>query len=185
MHYHAEVWIKENEDYESDVNSVLEPFDSNHNRMTGGLWDWFQIGGRWSGTHAKGYEPDKDPKNQEKCELCDGTGTRPGGLKDFGADWVKSVNGCNGCHGTGTAVKWPTQWKPMEKDVIAVTEIDSELDCHVLFIQDKNGDFPRYYEVEKWDGENFVKTEFDGNVKKQLEKLGIKDGYLVTVDLHN
>jgi hypothetical protein len=41
------------------------------------------------------------------------------------------------------------------------------------------------YHKEKWTGYTFIKTDFDGNVKKQLDKLGKTSGYVVTVDYHD
>lgn len=38
-------------------------------------WDWHVIGGRWTG-RLTDYKPHEDPINQEKCDLCDGTGQR-------------------------------------------------------------------------------------------------------------
>ena len=35
-----------------------------------GHWDWFQIGGRWTG-HLSDYDPEKDPANIERCDLCE------------------------------------------------------------------------------------------------------------------
>lgn len=39
------------------------------------VWDWWTIGGRWTGTLDK-YEPHEDRANYEKCDLCNGTGLR-------------------------------------------------------------------------------------------------------------
>lgn len=71
-------------------------------------WDWWQIGGRYSGLFAPNYDPDKDPDNIEYCQLCLGTGKR---------EDMACVNGCNGCQGTGRSVKWPTQWKAVGSQV--------------------------------------------------------------------
>ena len=38
-------------------------------------WDWYTVGGRWSGT-LDDYNPYTDPKNQQECWLCKGTGIR-------------------------------------------------------------------------------------------------------------
>jgi hypothetical protein len=42
-----------------------------------GKWDWWQIGGRWTGALTQDYDPTKDIENQEWCDLCGGTGNRP------------------------------------------------------------------------------------------------------------
>jgi hypothetical protein len=41
-----------------------------------GYWDWYQIGGRWSGYFDKAYNADEDPANVERCIHCRGTGRR-------------------------------------------------------------------------------------------------------------
>ena len=64
-------------------------------------WDWWTIGGRWTGMLAVHYNPDEDPANQETCFLCAGTGKRTD---------MEAPNGCNGCQGTGIKTKWPSQW---------------------------------------------------------------------------
>lgn len=64
-------------------------------------WDGWQIGGRYSGKFSAGYDPEKDPANQESCFLCGGTGRR--------SDMVVK-DGCNGCGGTGRRTKWPSGW---------------------------------------------------------------------------
>lgn len=65
-------------------------------------WDWYSIGGRYSGKFELGYDPEKDPANIETCDLCGGTGIRN--------DSVVQNKECNGCHGKGRRAKWPTQW---------------------------------------------------------------------------
>lgn len=65
-------------------------------------WDWWQVGGRWSGMFKPHYEPSNDPANKETCWLCHGTGKRPD---------MQISNGCNGCGGSGVAEKWPTKWR--------------------------------------------------------------------------
>ena len=69
------------------------------------------------------YVPEEWPDETETCRQCDGTGERPGGREEFGDEWYESNNGCNGCHGSGTARKiggdgwylhhstrWGTKW---------------------------------------------------------------------------
>jgi hypothetical protein len=78
-------------------------------------WDWYQVGGRWTGL-LDGYDPEKDPANLKTCYLCSGTGIRPDGKEQFGEDWFKSTNGCNGCQGKGKSVAWPTSWEARPAD---------------------------------------------------------------------
>lgn len=43
-------------------------------------WDWWQVGGRWTGFFTEGdedpYDPALDPRNYEPCPICDQTGKR-------------------------------------------------------------------------------------------------------------
>ena len=39
-------------------------------------WDAWQLGGRYSGRLAPGYDPETDSDNMEACALCAGTGKR-------------------------------------------------------------------------------------------------------------
>lgn len=88
----------------------------------GGFWDWYQIGGRWTGT-LDGYDPETDPANLEHCELCDGTGDR----KDLTPpEWKEECGGCNGCHGKGKRVKWPTSWADHPGDVAPIESLTEE-----------------------------------------------------------
>lgn len=79
-------------------------------------WDWYQIGGRWTGVLVPNYNPNEDPANQETCFLCHGTGKRT----DMDVE-----GGCNGCKGTGVATKWPTQWKSVG-DIVQLKELPLE-----------------------------------------------------------
>jgi hypothetical protein len=77
-------------------------------------WDWWMIGGRWTGHFKPGYDADKDPTKREICRLCAGTGTRTD---------MTVANGCNGCQGSGVTTTWPTQWKAMESDQLQIKDI--------------------------------------------------------------
>lgn len=50
----------------------------------------------------KAYNEAMDALPDEPCELCNGTGVRPGGKEEFGEAWFNSCHGCNGCMGKGT-----------------------------------------------------------------------------------
>ena len=104
-------WVK---NHPEDANETLEVFingyhgyrknaDGVYGRRTNpnAHWDWWVVGGRWSGHFQPHYDAAKDPNNQETCLLCRGTGNRPD---------MKVENGCNGCGGAGIRTKWPTQW---------------------------------------------------------------------------
>lgn len=91
--------------------NVLKTFDRTNPDPK---WDWWQIGGRYTGQMTPGYDPEKDPLNQEQCTLCHGTGKR--------AD-MEVANGCNGCRGKGISTKWPTSWAEHAGDRVRVSDI--------------------------------------------------------------
>ena len=77
-------------------------------------WDWYQIGGRWTGMLVPYYDPEKDSANRETCTLCNGTGKR--------AD-MPGQDKCNGCAGTGIHTKRPTQWAKIAGDQLRLGDI--------------------------------------------------------------
>lgn len=117
-------------------------------------WDWWQIGGRWTGALDGDYDPCQDIENQEWCKVCDGTGNRtdfeyyadpndiektvfsPSSAKALAAMGIaqsaettippgyRRVEWCNGCSGKGFSVKWPTEWAKFEGDIKAMNRID-------------------------------------------------------------
>lgn len=107
------------------VAPLLAPYDENgHWFKDGSKWDWWQIGGRWTGA-LSGYDPEADPLNIEICDLCNGSGTR----NDKIAKQLRSTNPsftCNGCRGKGERGVWPTRRHEHDGDVMRVADIRSD-----------------------------------------------------------
>jgi len=123
-HYAALVLTETGSDEE--VDRLLAAYSENGEWFAdGSRWDWWVIGGRFTGL-LDSYAPEKDPANIEACDLCAGTGERPGGREEFGAEWYQRCHGCNGCDGTGQRVKWPTQWAPHDGDRQPASQLLSE-----------------------------------------------------------
>lgn len=122
MHALALAVIPPEGDPDEAVAKVMAPYYEEANPE--GWWDWWQIGGRFTGTLTD-YDPSADPANIEVCDLCGGTGTR--------GDMVVE-NGCNGCLGTGRRVNWPTDWKRYSGDVLSAAEaaVVPDLNCYTL-----------------------------------------------------
>lgn len=124
MHYGVIVIVDKPEtdgaagDIASAVDTALAPFKDRE-------WDWFQIGGRWTG-FFDGYEAENDPANIQACELCGGTGDRAT-FRNEPKD-IQDPSGCNGCDGKGTRAKWPTEWIEHPGDVVPV---DALTDKHI------------------------------------------------------
>lgn len=171
MHYHAEIWLP---DIPIDLKAAVDEAMAAHieeyrdNEPRRGFWDWYQIGGRWKGAHVPGYNANQDPENLVECLH---PYVRNHGLPDSACDYCKGRD--------GKTVSWPTQWKPHKKDVILVSEVPDGLTCSTLIVG------AEAFEKERWTGDKWVDTDFDGDVKKKLAALGITSGVLVTVDYHS
>jgi hypothetical protein len=185
MHYHAEIWTPKNSTIESSeleswIERVMAPHKERYIEESDsliGFWDWWQIGGRWTGK-KDGYKPEEDENNKETCSVCYGTGKRNDtlGQKERLRNHAYT---CNGCQGAGRRTKWPTSWAKYQGDIAHVSAISDKLSCFTMLIPDV-----KVLHREEWNGEDWVTTDFSGNVKAALRKFNITDGYLVTVDYH-
>jgi hypothetical protein len=96
---------------EAAIAHQMAPFDENGEWFAeGSRWDWWQVGGRWSGFFLPNYDPEKDPANIETCDTCGGTGLRHDSI-GLAAREQDPTYTCNGCQGKGKKVKWPTEWQ--------------------------------------------------------------------------
>ena len=96
---------------EEAVAFQMAPFEESSWFADGTRWDWYSIGGRYSGKFAPpDYEPEDDPANLEACFICGGTGVRSDAL---GREHRKQNPGytCNGCGGKGKSVKHASHWR--------------------------------------------------------------------------
>ena len=111
----------------------------------GGFWDWYVIGGRWTGAFD-GYDPSEDPANQEPCRICKGTGLR---TDEFGIKERKENPDykCNGCEGTGKMTKWPTEWVGHSGDVAPIESITEET-------------FRKFYRIVTYDRGAFTPEQY-------------------------
>ncbi len=73
-------------------------------------WDWWTVGGRYSGRLVAGYDPTQDPDNQKFCFLCSGTGIRNDEIARKHRETIPGFT-CNGYEGTGREVKFAADWK--------------------------------------------------------------------------
>jgi hypothetical protein len=123
---HASVLVALNGAFTEDqieeaVAEQMTPFDENGAWFSNGSrWDWYVVGGRFTGL-LDGYDPTEDPVNMVVCNLCQGSGIRPGGREQFGDVWFEGCNGCNGCHGKGKHVAF--HYEPHAKDVMRLADL--------------------------------------------------------------
>lgn len=173
---------------EKHLPDLLDPHEEHYDEATDtwiGEWDWWQVGGRWTGVWGE-YDPERDPANIETCIHCAGFGRRPDAAR-FEAEspgWAEANGGCNGCRGTGRALKWPTGWRPHDGDVITVAALLNNpplLRPHTLFLPDGTAAHRK-----RWDdatGDFVTDSDWDGTVAALLEPYRAES--IVVVDFHN
>lgn len=186
MHYHVEIHIPNNTEIEKQIAEILQPYEDHYDDESNprpNLWDWYVIGGRWTGAHD-GHDPRTDPRNYERCWLCNGTGFRCDalGMKARQDDPTYTCNGCGHFneaankweHGpAGPGMKLKGNLVPHYEDVMELGNVSDKLTAAYLIA----GGVLR---------ESTHKFGEDGlNVKQELTQLGITSGYLVTVDIHD
>lgn len=174
-HYLAIVVVPEHDgDVEAAVEKILAPYSEEI--AEGGFWDWWQIGGRWTGEWSD-YDPADDPANIEDCNLCDSTGKRDDKLgRDFRA--ANPEYTCNGCDGKGRRLKWPTQWAKHPGDMLPVSLV-LRSERFPYTVVTPAGAFHK----ETWTGKDFVQDPAWGHtVLRALDPY--RDALAVVVDYH-
>ena len=164
MHYSNLVIIEKPEDGEpldeafvrGAVEQAMGPSEDN-----GGFWDWYQIGGRWTGA-LDGYDPETDPANQKPCEWCEATGITTAAVGARYPAYLSNVGKtCFQCKGTGKATEWPTAWPFRLGDVRPVESLQPEqYERFHRVVSPSAGVFEsERYEPWRVNGERFVKLE--------------------------
>ena len=152
MHFYALVEIPQDaENVKAAVEKAMEPYREGLSES--GFWDWWQIGGRWTGT-LDGYDPRADRRNMRECWLCDGSGLRD---DEAARRWREKSPGygCNDCDSTGIEVKCPTEWARHDGDIATRDAIVDERRPYTLVVGGEA------YHREEWDGESYVDTSED------------------------
>jgi len=187
MHQFAIALVQTREGAEAQINELLAPHIERHVEVVNsegaieeelqGFWDWFQIGGRWSGQFKPDYDPNLDGDNQQVCSMCVGTGIR----KD-----TVVKNGCNVCHGTGVETLWPTEWKDVDGNYMPATyfrPLYKKLGKAVIPLTVITPDGKAYHQ-EEWDGDTY-KQNYEDWPQKVLELIEENANMIaVVVDYH-
>jgi hypothetical protein len=121
VHFYALVVIPADGDVDELVAQAMAPFDDSADSPDRLLWDWYQIGGRYTGS-LSGYDPWSDPSLLETCEYCGGSGLRD---DDVGraARAADPAYTCNGCRGSGERWIWSTGWPRHDGDVVDAVDV--------------------------------------------------------------
>lgn len=153
MHYYGLVFLPrsiERMGIESAVAKVMGRHDVDNQN---GLWDFYQVGGRWTG-ELDGYDPNKDPKN-------------------IGEDGE---------------IKWPTEWRLHEGDILRLNKFFNWEDKTPYVIITINEWLEKGYECwckmkkEKCHHDK-EKLEWQRKVENYAKKFD--KGWAVVVDFHN
>ena len=140
-------------DPKAEVDALMGKYNSQEYK--GGFWNWYQIGGRWTG-FLSGYDPEKDPANIE------GNYTKAGIVEK--------------------RVKWPTAWAKHDGDIqpAAVALAKDDVPNH-LVTSDENVLAYETWNGHDW----IVNAGYEEAVKLALEKAVAAGEQVVVVDCHD
>jgi hypothetical protein len=182
VHFFAVVVIPpDSADVHEAVVELMKPYDEEATSDGEGFWDWWQIGGRWTGVFAE-YDPVQDPENWETCFICGGTSYR---IDEIGnrtrlEDPHFTCNGCNDpTTPPGVAVKWPTQWRRYEGDILPVRHAVRLPRVPRTLVTPEGAQHK-----ETWNGKGFDKDpDWENTYRRTLDKF--MDFTAVVVDYHD
>lgn len=222
MHYHCEIIMPPTSNMEEALETILEPFSEYNEEITGKeFFDWYVVGGRFAGTKETcGYAHEKLDAFYERLkeEKITVSGLQCGKQELSPASQIPIVDKIwNEFFPTekGEIVPCPifahsnNQYDGNDLiscDICLVEEIPKALTASRVIVAG-----PRYDDTkievtfmiseDMWNGVNFVKTTWNGNVLSALEMMktnlkGYKEDYIervmpkpnwicVTVDYHS
>jgi len=171
MHYHAEVWVPEKKNYIERVHYALQGLHEEN----GGFYDWYVVGGRWSGEHtlwllkkkfgAKKINRINDEFDKEVGWWVNAENSKEKRAKQYEEIFRKHISKEEY---NGMMPAWRDNYKEdgYSDDIIEMKKIPWKFfRCYTLLLQ----------------GEYFHSSL---NPKKILEEHNIYHGFLVTVDYH-
>ncbi len=143
-------------------------------------WDGYWIGGAWGGQFDPQYDLMKDPRNQERCTGCMGTG-HSFVFGEPAASKSSSKKACSVCHGTGHCKKASYEWTPVDGDIAPVASLPENLDAYAIITPDGN-----WHECGEWFGTLMHEPgieQWEDDLKRLLGRY--PEAVAVNVDIHN
>lgn len=192
MHYHCEVWVPKKDKWRSQVVSALRGLEEEND----GFYDWYVIGGRWSGEHTawllRAKFGDKLEKISKEFEKDFGWWTNKDNDEAKRAKQYEEV-----FERHISKAEWDKRplpgWRDTYKqdgfddDIIAIEDVPWEAFTCYTFVLPARGkeyaDARKYWHSEIWNGSTHQSSQYD--VRKILAEHKLKGGYLVTVDYHS
>ena len=177
MHYFAVAIVPPTDDVDAAVGEVMRP--DNEEVNDDGHWDWWVIGGRWTGVWGN-LSPEDNPDNFERCFFCGGTGYRddPTYLQ------FEPGNRCNGCQHTGRPglrLKHPAEWVRDPADIRPAADVlaDSGARTPYAFVT-----IEAWHASQRWTGD--IIEDVEGYEEAYRAVLAANpDDLAVVVDYHS
>jgi hypothetical protein len=160
---------------------LMEPFDeAGEWGRDGSRWDWYVIGGRYTGLFEASYEPESDPKNLETCRYCEGGITTQAIADEFPAYGPYVGKTCLQCKGTTRVISFMHYGNDYPGDIKPVAEVDfDQIRFLPLAVLTPDGEW--HERIENGLG-MFVNDEWGREVSRLFDEH--RDGIAVVVDCH-
>jgi hypothetical protein len=210
MHYPLEIIMPPTEDIEKAVEQILEEFSEHDEENRHSFWDWWVIGGRFSGIklqaslNKKSLHSFWEELKKEKITV----GSFVAGKEDIKPEsQIPKVDALWRKHFPNKSNACPFFSHYDEKndesvltDIIKLKDLPKKLSASHVIIAGKNheGVFSatNMFQKEIWNGVSYEETKWDGKVSTALEshiskiktykEVAPKEDWLVvTVDYHN
>jgi hypothetical protein len=179
MHYHLEIVMPPTDDVNKAIETILAPFDENGEDSRHAFWDWYEIGGRWSGAKQEARLP-KDAVEKFKAWLTESSITVSG--LQFGKQELSPVSqialvDMMWTEMTGAAGPCPlfshsnTDDRVLPGDVCLLHEAPNITASHVIIAGPYyDGRIEAEYMIQQqiWNGVNHVDTTWNGTLSAAL-----------------
>lgn len=215
MHYHLEILMPPTDDVGAAVDTILAPFSENHeegeSKNSGAFWDWYQLGGRYSGRKLTALVSE-EKLSAFRSALVERGVTVSGvvwGKEELSpASQIPAVDALwrEMCPGAGSVCPlFKHAGDYLHMDICRLEEVPDQL-TSFSFIHAADGFGDRIsaqtlLHKTVWNGASFQETTWNGNVKSAIAKAieqcdRYKDEYkvklmpqsdwlVVTVDYHS
>jgi hypothetical protein len=216
MHYHLEIIMPPTEDVEAAVEKIMSPlreWDGEAESNAHGFWDWWVIGGRYSGAKAEvacGEQPMAEFNhwlNEQKI-MVEGLVAGKQRIADAAqvalvdAEWSRRFPRFSGnCPLFAHSNNQYDSASTLPLDVCTVSELPAELKSYRVIITDTAIKARCMLATDLWNGVTHQNTDWDGSISKALEMWTAKfasyredyvirntiqpDWLVVTVDYHS
>ena len=195
MHFHCEIILPPTDDIKTAVAQIMAPFDENldsddENASSYRFWDWFVIGGRWSGAHIEA-KLGEERLHEFRQKLIDMkvtvSGLQAGKQELSPKDQIPMVDALwrdmfpeSGIDVCPLFNHYNDQYSKegMPEDVCLFSERPDGLTAERVIFAINRGEengFETYHMLQRdfWNGYNHVKSAWDGTINGAVEDYKI------------